>query len=213
MDTVKSERALDEVVIVVDSDDELEIEAQPAVDTDSTNDAAAINQSPNQSNIDINPENTDIKSELESQRSTEIDSSVPCQSSSSASRMKKKTIPSNFRCEVCQKRFKLTRELVFHRRIHLNDDAEHCRICFCRLTTKAARAAHENNCDTRRYECYLCGRLTMNKLRLFEHMRIHSWQRPFKCILCDATFCRECDHIRHNEQHIKDIFSLRNYVT
>lgn len=157
-----------------------------------------MDQSSNQSNVDINPENTDIQSEHESQRSTEIDLSVPCQSSSSASRMKKKMIRSKFDCEVCQKRCKVTKDLVFHRRIHLNDVPVYCRNCFRSFATKAARDAHENKCDYRRYECYLCGRFTSSKPILVIHMRIHSGQRPYKCNICNEGFNQQSTLVSHH---------------
>lgn len=141
----KNECALD-AVIMIDSDEEPKIEAQLEGETDSNNDATVIDYSSNRPIIDINPGNTAIQSGLERQRSTEINSAVPCQSSSSASHGKKKMIRSKFQCDVCLQTYRQTSRLIFHRRVHLDDGSVHCRICLCRLSTKTERAIHEKKC-------------------------------------------------------------------
>lgn len=171
---VNSERAPVEV-INIDSDDEPEIKAQTKVESDSNNDATIIDPSSNRSVIEL---------------STEINSAVPGQSSSSASRKKKKLIRSKFQCEGCCKSFADTSRLIYLRRIHLAGGLVHCRICLCGLSAIAERDAHQTKCNKKRYECYLCGNHQVWRSTLISHMAVHTGLRPFKCNICSTTYTK-----------------------
>lgn len=199
--TVKNDNVPAEVLII-DLDDEPAIKAEPGsrVEPESIDDASARNESSDKSIVFHNTKNAANQIECDRTPSNETFWVNSCQPSTSGMHVKHAVIQSNkYRCEVCSRRYKGTRDLIYHRRIHLdlNSFRIHCRNCLRTLKTKAERAIHEMKCDAKRFECYLCGKTICHRLKLLEHMRVHTGQRPFKC---DCNKCFKSKHSLNRHQ-------------
>lgn len=98
----------------------------------------------------------------------------------------------NFACENCQKKFYATKYLIYHRRIHLKQFSNHCKICL-RIFPESSglRVDHESVCRKLRYECYACKLIVVGRTELMKHMRTHSGEMPFKCTRCVKRFSQK----------------------
>lgn len=171
-DDVKPELNPDSIV-VIDSDDEPQTKAHTEVEFQS----AKNNHTLNRSTVHINTKKTTTQRGLKHQRSRK--------SSSSTSHVEWKMFPSKFQCEVCLTQHESVEKLIFHRRIHLNDIPYHCRICLRGLATKTERDNHEEKCDQRRLECYVC-----KKTLCHTHIWLDICAFTLNCVHLNATHAK-----------------------
>lgn len=107
------------------------------------------------------------------------------------------------RCEVCKKDCKRKDRLAHHRRIHLDLHPIHCRICFHIFESKLKKMTHENKCQQKRFECYVCGKNFLYNNILREHIRIHTDITPYSCSICKVKRLKAIRNYNNHESRCK----------
>lgn len=108
-----------------------------------------------------------------------------------------------FECQKCLQTFNEKGNLKRHERIHEKDFEFQCAICRQRFKSEDAKESHQNHCNKRNYECYLCRYSTWHKSRFTQHFRIHTGERPFQCSHCSERFGQTSSlnyHIKRNHK-------------
>ncbi|XP_031633837.1 zinc finger protein 568-like, partial [Contarinia nasturtii] len=87
-----------------------------------------------------------------------------------------------FQCRVCSKTFIQKNHLRQHLRTHTKQLPFACTKCGQRFADESIKKSHEDRCDRRRYECYLCPYKCFPKGHLKYHMQTkHTGEKQFQC--------------------------------
>lgn len=138
------------------------------------------------------PNSTIIQPAIETNRSNEVPSIVQplaeesdnVEKSISRAVTLKKRRASMYRPQPeCREKFTQNSLLTYHRRVHMNEknNSIHCRICLHSFSSNVARSIHEDQCNKRRFECYLCHVTLQSRTALEKHLGIHTMMKSFKC--------------------------------
>lgn len=102
-----------------------------------------------------------------------------------------------FTCEQCEKAFATKYNLIRH--INLIHEVKNLKFqCVnCRLRFKSQDILELHRCNRKRYECDWCGHSTMNRSNILDHFRIHTGEKPFKCVHCSKRFNQKTHLNRH----------------
>ncbi|XP_031633937.1 zinc finger protein 287-like [Contarinia nasturtii] len=104
----------------------------------------------------------------------------------------------SFECEVCAKAFAQKNDLNRHKKIHGPKLPFRCLKCGHRYEEEVEKQSHEDGCNYRRYECYLCEYKSFNSGHLKYHMRLkHTDDKPFQCANCGKKFIHKGNLNRH----------------
>lgn len=105
-----------------------------------------------------------------------------------------------YRCDICRKAFTCMQNLKRHKSTHANEFPFHCRICLNGFDQKIEKEAHENVCQSRRYECHICKQFsTMIKTQMKMHMRTHNGEKPFRCGICKKRYAVKSNLKKHQK--------------
>nr|XP_019539420.2 zinc finger protein 729-like [Aedes albopictus] len=118
--------------------------------------------------------------------------------------------PEAFKCELCNKTYKLNVGYVNHKqRCHPNDDPFRCDQCPKRFTTQAALDRHiaiharfQKEKPSERPKCEICGKSFYRALGLKEHMdAVHEKKAVYVCEICTKPFARQWMFKEHRMTH------------
>ncbi|XP_022911123.1 zinc finger protein OZF-like isoform X2 [Onthophagus taurus] len=116
-----------------------------------------------------------------------------------------------FNCEICSEGFDKRSDFINHKQSHRGMNK--CPICGKIFLYKAVLdrhiKQHNNLCEKQVFECNVCGLQTKLKCKLMEHMRIHTGERPFKCLFCNKTFTQSSTL----STHVKGVHSKERPFT
>lgn len=102
-----------------------------------------------------------------------------------------------FQCDVCTRKFADKDMFHMHYRIH----EYRCGKCRKKFDGNTKLQAHEQLCNARRFECYMCKFYARSEHSLKIHLRKHSGEKPYSCQLCFIKF----KEIRTLRKHMKII--------
>ncbi|XP_031631859.1 zinc finger protein OZF-like, partial [Contarinia nasturtii] len=109
-----------------------------------------------------------------------------------------------FQCRVCSKTFKRKYHLCQHLRTHTKHLPFACSKCGQRFAEESCKKTHEDRCNRRRFECYLCPYKCFKKSHLKYHMQLkHIGEKQFQCKVCDKKFVLKCQLKTHLKMHAK----------
>ncbi|XP_055325771.1 gastrula zinc finger protein XlCGF57.1-like [Sitodiplosis mosellana] len=111
-----------------------------------------------------------------------------------------------FKCTQCPKQFAQKCNLNSHMKLHVGPCSFRCLNCHMRFPHQDERNAHEEKCNRRVFECYVCGKsFGLSKTDLIRHMRTHSGETPFECQLCSKQFKQKSHLNQHMASHTKKL--------
>ncbi|XP_023238878.1 zinc finger protein 397-like isoform X3 [Centruroides sculpturatus] len=107
-----------------------------------------------------------------------------------------------FRCNICQRSFKLKADLARHERLHSDDTPFSCNICKMRFKLKTYLNSHMTiHSKERPFQCNLCKMEFKRKSYLMKHHKMHIFKKPFQCNICKMGFKSKSCLVRHSKFH------------
>lgn len=106
---------------------------------------------------------------------------------------------STFSCPVCHQKFKKKASMIYHRARHSYLFPIHCNTCYTHFSSKADKIMHENKCNLKRFECYVCAAIASSMHHLKGHMHKHTGEKKFTCSKCDVRFAVKNSLVKHEK--------------
>uniref|UniRef100_A0A1B0DHL8 C2H2-type domain-containing protein n=1 Tax=Phlebotomus papatasi TaxID=29031 RepID=A0A1B0DHL8_PHLPP len=119
----------------------------------------------------------------------------------------------NFKCEICEKKFKNTKQLKNHRRIHRSATEQlpviKCELCSTTVITGRQYKRHlrnEHGCSDGPdgHTCGVCGKVMNSMAALTVHKKKHEDGEKISCTECDYTTHDHNAARRHRMKHEKE---------
>ncbi|KAK3099473.1 hypothetical protein FSP39_004994 [Pinctada imbricata] len=113
------------------------------------------------------------------------------------------------KCNLCDRRYKLKRDLVRHMKVHSEDNPFVCNICGLVYMYKSVLIQHiAKHSAEKKHKCTLCEERFFNDGDLQTHVqKKHPEVRPFQCDICKKYFKTK----QNLKKHIKAHFEEKKY--
>ncbi|XP_025844877.1 zinc finger protein 75D isoform X2 [Vulpes vulpes] len=107
-----------------------------------------------------------------------------------------------FKCQECEKSFRVSSDLIKHQRIHTEEKPYKCQQCDKRFRWSSDLNKHlMAHQGIKPYRCSWCGKSFSHNTNLHTHLRIHTGEKPFKCYECGKRFIQNSHLIKHQRTH------------
>ncbi|XP_055382161.1 putative uncharacterized protein DDB_G0282133, partial [Condylostylus longicornis] len=123
----------------------------------------------------------------------------------------------NFKCEICEKAFKNSRQLKNHRRIHRKFSkneielvkCEECKAMFSNKKSLKQHVCPNNKIIVEKAKCTICGKVCSSKSYLKIHMAIHDTLPKYVCDCGEFSTNNPSSFKKHKARHSDD--NNKNY--
>ncbi|XP_059157359.1 zinc finger protein 780B-like [Physella acuta] len=134
--------------------------------------------------------------------SREFDDDDETQSSDSEFSLSKRYNKKKFKCKICNKSWKLKKDLNNHMKSHPSAKKYACSVCNTSFQTKSTLSQHmSTHVDSKPYPCPECNVIFQSTADLKEHKKTHIVTRAFKCSECTYSAKRKKDLRKHMLVH------------
>ncbi|XP_005404664.1 PREDICTED: zinc finger protein 75D [Chinchilla lanigera] len=107
-----------------------------------------------------------------------------------------------FKCQECEKSFRVRSGLIKHQRVHTEEKPYKCQQCERRFRWSSDLNKHfMAHQGIKPYTCSWCGKSFGHNTNLHTHQRIHTGEKPFKCDECGKRFIQNSHLIKHQRTH------------
>ncbi|UYM14338.1 C2H2-type zinc finger protein [Endozoicomonas euniceicola] len=107
-----------------------------------------------------------------------------------------------YECDVCQKRFAHSGDLVRHKRTHTGEKPYECDVCKKTFTQSGHLKVHKHTHTREKpYKCDVCQKGFIHSSHLTRHKRTHTGEKPYKCDVCQKGFIHSSHLTRHKRTH------------
>jgi uncharacterized C2H2 Zn-finger protein len=107
-------------------------------------------------------------------------------------------------CEVCDRAFKETDQLIAHMACHVEANPFECLQCGKRFAKACRLRDHRKlHFEVGACACTQCDKRFYTQNKLKEHMRTHTGETPLKCEECGKSFKRHSNLSEHRKVHAR----------
>ncbi|XP_059175796.1 zinc finger protein 62-like [Physella acuta] len=122
--------------------------------------------------------------------------------------IKRHFLPKPFKCELCDKSFKLKRSLRLHKRSHVKELFHKCDKCNYQTHSKYQLRSHEvYHSNVKPYKCRSCDYSCFHLNKLNSHVKVHTGEKPYRCNICYKNFSHHAGLKRHKKGKAQVIIS------
>ncbi|XP_013365531.1 PREDICTED: uncharacterized protein LOC102006523 [Chinchilla lanigera] len=122
------------------------------------------------------------------------------------------TVDRPFKCQECEKGFRVISGLIKHQRFHSGENPHKCEQCDRRFRLRSDLKRHiMAHQGIKPYTCSSCGKSFVCRANLHTHERVHTGEKPFKCDECGRRFTQPSHLTKHHRTHTgEQPFSCRD---
>lgn len=114
--------------------------------------------------------------------------------------------PRLYKCNLCDKSFYHSQNLVQHRKLHSSTKEFICPNCDKAFSTQHNLDVHFIvHTKLKKFACAVCDKMFARKAEVRDHERTHTGEKPFGCEFCNATFAQRSNLLSHKRAtHLND---------
>ncbi len=165
--------------------------------------------------LDLYPENVDLKSEEAEQCESNIKLEMPDEDNDpdvykNEFAYSDETVDYEmddiddrpYKCDQCERAFKCVGHLNHHLRVHAGDRPHKCDVCGRSYTQASYLVCHMRiHTGEKPYKCEMCDKSFRRKDRLNDHVRTHTGEKPYTCPVCNKDFTQNNHLVMHKRSH------------
>lgn len=113
-------------------------------------------------------------------------------------------------CETCGKQLPNKSQLSVHQRQHTGERPYQCMNCGSSFKCLSTLRQHEVVHYEKKYSCEVCLRKFSRPEKVRIHMRVHTGEKPYNCLICHKNYQQKNDLNRHIKKKHEENYAMNN---